>query len=607
MLLAAHTVFAQKFDLQRVEPPNWWVGMQHEDVQLICYGKDLSQFQVAVQYPGVTFKGARQVENPDYLFIDLAIGPDAQPGNVPIVFTAGKKSFTHSYELMPRKGFNNRIQGVHPGDFIYLIMPDRFANGDPSNDRIPGMRDQSLNRDSVYFRHGGDLKGIQDRIGYLKELGVTALWLNPVLENDQPKESYHGYAATESYRVDRRFGGNKAYLELIEACQAQGIKVVKDIIHNHFGDQHWTIRNMPMRDWVHQHATFTRTSYRAPTVLDPYASEADKKQFLNGWFDHHMPDLNQSNELVANYLIYNNIWWIEYAGIDAFRMDTYAYSDPSFLEKWGKALLKEYPHFSIFGEVWDHGTPTQAFFHGKTNMQKDFNALMPSIIDFQLYYAINDALSGDFGWTSGLAKIYYTLAHDFLYQNPNELVTFLDNHDLSRFHAIIGKDLDKFKMGVGFMLTTRGIPSLYYGTEILYANYDDGRGAGSVREDFMGGWPSDPINKFDRAGRNTQENEAWDYVSKLANYRKNTPALYNGKLVQFVPLDGTYVYFRTDGQKTIMVMMNTNTEPKVLETERFREMLKGKRSGKEVVTGQAFQDLSTVSVPAKGILIIELD
>jgi glycosidase len=575
----------QKVEEQRIEPPFWWVGMQHNTIELLIHAQDAATYpEVSIRYPGVTIKRITRLANPNYLFVEIEMDKETKPGRFEIKLSKGSQSLTLPYEVKAREQSPDRIDPLGPEDFIYLLMPDRFANGDPSNDSFDDMQQTGIDREKMYFRHGGDIQGILDHLDYIQEVGATALWINPLQENDQPYESYHGYAVTDHYQTDKRFGDNELYKKLSEECQKRGIKLVMDIIHNHVGDQHWFIRDLPSEDWIHQFDEFVKTTYRAPTLLDPYASDYDQEQMSDGWFDYHMPDLNQSHPVLARYLIQQNIWWIEYAGLDAYRIDTYAYPDQAFMAKWAEAILKEYPDFFMFAETWVHGTPVQAFFSGNNKLQTEQNSLIPGLTDFQLYYAINDALTKEQGWTDGVAKIYFTLAKDVLYEDPFRNVVFLDNHDLSRFYSVIGEDIRRFKCGIAFLLTTRGIPMMYYGTEILMKNLSDPDGR--VREDFPGGWPDDPENKFTSAGRTDQEREAFDFVSRLANYRKNNAVLQRGRLIQFVPENGLYVYFRKDEEKTVMVAMNTHSKGQSLNMGRFEECTQNFREGMDIITGQ---------------------
>ncbi|WP_113637528.1 glycoside hydrolase family 13 protein [Nubsella zeaxanthinifaciens] len=598
-------LLAQLPKLERIEPSFWWVGMKNPNLQLLVHGKDISKNEVSINYAGVKLMKVNQVDNPNYLFLDLLISADAPAGKFDIVFSQnGKQQAKYTYELKTRNANQQKFQGVTNKDFIYLIMPDRFANGDTKNDVVKGMNETALNRDSMYYRHGGDLKGIAAHLDYLQELGVTALWLNPVLENNQPKTSYHGYANTENYKIDPRFGTNEDYRQLVADCHQRGMKMIKDLVHNHFGTEHFTIKDMPTKDWVHQWPTYTKTTYREQVHFDPYVSKKDKDLMLNGWFDRHMPDLNQNNEFVKNYLTQSHIWWIEYADLDGFRLDTYAYNDAKFMAEWGKRIMEEYPKFTFFGETWVHGVPNQAFFTKGNKINQGIDTELQGVTDFQALWAINEALNGKFGWTDGVVRLYNTLTNDYMYEDPTRNVVFLDNHDISRFYSVVGEDFDKYKSGIAWLLTTRGIPQFYYGTEILMKNYANPDGL--VRSDFAGGWATDKVNKFSSTGRTAKENEAFNYVKKLANYRKNNEVLQTGKMMQFIPEDGIYVYFRYNNQKTVMVVMNGNTEAKTLSTDRFSEMILGRKAAKNVVSDELLADISQLKIPAKTTLVLEL-
>lgn len=591
--------------VKRIEPLHWWVGMNNPKVQLLVYGNNLKNKTVSIAYPGVTLVKQSAVDNANYLFLDLEIAPTAKAGSLKIIFSeAGKKDLVQRYDLKARDASKRKLQGVTSADFIYLIMPDRFANGDPSNDRIAGMADQSLNRDSMYYRHGGDLQGITQQLDYLQELGVTALWLNPVLTNDQPLTSYHGYANTESYYVDPRLGGNEAYRALIEACHQRGIKMVQDLVHNHFGTEHFTVKDMPMKDWVHQWDSFTKTNYREQVHMDPYAAKADLDIMRNGWFDRHMPDMNQHNPYVKNYITQSHIWWIEEMGIDGFRLDTYAYNDLDFMAEWGKAIEAEYPKMSYFGETWVHGMPNQAYFTqgNKINQQRETH--LQGVTDFQAYWAIIEALNGKFGWMDGVVRLYNTFASDFMYEDAYNNVVFLDNHDISRFLSVVGEDINKYKSGLAWLFTTRGIPQLYYGTEILMKNFASPDGL--VREDFPGGWAKDKVNKFTAAGRSEKENEAFTYVKTLANYRKQNPVLQDGKMLQFIPEDGIYVYFRYNDQKRVMVIMNSKNEAVKIDSKRYQEGIGTASKARNIISGETLATLQTIEVPASSTYIFEL-
>lgn len=515
----------------------------------------------------------------------------------------GQQELRYAYELKARNA-GKKAQGVTSRDLVYLIMPDRFANGDKRNDIVKGMRETALNRDSMYYRHGGDLQGIIDHLDYLQDLGVTALWLNPVLENDQPRTSYHGYANTENYKIDPRYGSNELYKKLVDELHRRGMKMIKDLVHNHTGSMHYTIRDMPSKDWVHQWPSFTRSNFRDQALFDPYAAQADRKLMTDGWFDMHMPDMNQANPYVRNYFTQSHIWWVEYAGVDGFRLDTYGYNDAAYMAEWAKAIKAEYPGLTFFGETWVRGVPNQVFFTQGNTVHRGFDSELPGVTDFQCLWAITDALSGKTGWDDGVVRLYTTLASDFVYQDATRNVVFLDNHDLSRFYSVVGESIHKYKSALAWLLTTRGIPQLYYGAEILMKNLanPDGR----VREDFKGGWPEDRGNKFTAAGRTPAENDLFNYVRKLALYRRDNAVLQTGRMMQYVPENGVYAYFRYNTEKTVMVVMNSTAQAQTLAVKRFEERMKGFFKALDIVSGREQAISDSLAIPAETTLVLEL-
>ncbi len=589
-------------DKYRVEPPFWWTDRVSPELQLLIYDRDVSHFdEVFIDYEGISLVGVHKVENPNYLFLDLLISPDVLAGNFPIILSNGSEQHVYQYELRNSEPID---RGIDAGDLIYLIMPDRFANGDPQNDSFETMNQVGTNREKVLFRHGGDLIGIMEHLDYLETLGITTVWLNPVFENDQYYESYHGYAATDFYQVDKRLGTNEQYRHFVDLCHARGIQVVMDVVFNHVGDQHWFVRDLPSRDWINQHEGFTKTSYRAPVLMDPYAAQSDKERLTKGWVDNHMPDLNQENPLLANYLIQNSIWWAAFAGLDAFRIDTYFYANQEFMIRWASRMKAEFPDLSFFGETWVHGVVTQAQFT-QNSFRRDINTNLPAVTDYQMHHALLEALEEEQGWTDGVSWIYYTLAKDFVYEDPYRNVLFHDNHDLTRIFSKVRGDLSRWKSAVALLMTTRGIPCIYFGTEILLRNIVDESGEAG-RVDFPGGWPSDEKNKFLTEDRTLFEQQAFEYLSALARYRKQTTALQDGKLAQFVPEDGIYVYFRYDEAKTIMVIYNSNEVPTTIETVRFTEFLRTFSKAKDVISGQFYEDISSFDLSANATVVLEL-
>ncbi len=601
-LLSALSASAQIPALERVEPMFWWVGMHNPNLQLIVHGDHIADRKVTLNYPGVKLVAVHKVENPDYLFIDLRIFSGATPGTFPIKFSkAGEKTLSYTYALKKRESETGREQGVTSKDLIYLIMPDRFSNGDPTNDSFANMREVGINRDSMFYRHGGDIQGVMNHLDYLKELGVTAIWLTPAIENDEPKASYHGYAVTDHYKIDARYGTNALYKAFVEKCHAMGLKVVMDLVHNHAGTEGYTISDMPMKNWVHQWPKYTKSNFKYEAVMDPHAAAMDRKLMLDGWFDHRMADMNENNPYVQNFLTQNHIWWVEYAGVDGLRLDTYPYNDPDYMAKWAVDVKNEFPRLSIFGEVLTNSPVISAYFTQGNTVNRGMDTHLPGITDAVIKNGIYDALMD---WNGGVEHLYELLAQDFLYQDVNRNVVFLDNHDMSRALSMVKEDITKYKSAMAMLLTLRGVPQMYYGDEILMKNYSDPDGL--VRSDFPGGWDGDKVNKFTAAGRTDSENDAFNYVKKLANYRKNTAALQTGKMMQYIPQKHIYVYFRYDGKKTVMVVYNGNDEEKTITTDRYFERIKGAKSAKNVVTDKVV-DLSSFTVPARATLVLELD
>lgn len=595
---------AQK-PLERVEPMNWWTGMQEPDVQLLVYGKNISESEVSINYPGVTLEKINKVENPNYLFLDLKIGASTTPGKFPILFSQkGKKQLKYEYSLLPKPAGKNIAQGVTSGDFIYLIMPDRFSNGDYNNDIVKGLKQTTIRRDSMYSRHGGDLQGIINHFDYLKDLGVTAIWNTPEIENDMKSASYHGYAATDLYKIDPRYGTNELYKTYVEKAHQKGLKIIKDVVPNHVGSEHWFIKDMPMKDWVNQWPKYTNTNYRFEPAQDPYASKIDYKEQVDGWFVPSMPDMNERNPYVAKYLTRNYLWWIAYSGLDGFRIDTYAYNDLPFMASWQERVKKEYPNFTIFGETLMLLPSNQAYYTKGQKLGQTLDTKLSGVTDEALRIAIMDALNKKPEWYEGVNRLYSMLAQDFLYKDPTKNVVFLDNHDMSRVFSVIGENMEKFKSAISILLTTRGIPQMYYGTEVLMKNFSDPDGL--VRSDFKGGWKEDKMSDFTAEGRSAAGNEAFNFVKKLANYRKATPALQTGKLTQFIPQKGVYTYFRYDDQKTVMILFNGNEESQSVDLSRYQEKLQNFTKARNVITDEVIQNLSSLSLNKKQTLVLEL-
>lgn len=589
----------------RVEPPSWWAGMNNPELQLLVYGPDISTTEVNFSYPGVTLKKKHLTENPNYMFLDLELAPDLKAGSFAIKFMRGKKAaFSYNYVIAERAPGSAMRKGFGTQDVVYLLMPDRFANGDPTNDNMPGML-ETANRSNPVGRHGGDIAGIRKHLDYIKDLGMTAIWINPLLENNNPAYSYHGYAITDFYKIDPRFGTNSDYVALVNDAHAKGLKVIKDLIFNHCGINHWFINDLPMSNWIHQSPEFTKSNFRAEAITDPYASEYDKTKLLQGWFDTNMPDFDQRNRFLTLYLIQNSIWWIEYAGLDGIRLDTQPYPYKEMVAEWGKRVFEEYPNFNLVGEAWLNREGMNAYYQKNAIVGDGYNSYLPSITDFSMHGAMARAFTETDGWSEGLARLYYVLAQDFLWSNPYMNLIFLDNHDVNRYFNNVGNDLNAMKMALSFLLTTRGIPQVYYGTELLMDGAEH-MGHGEIRRDFPGGWTGDQVNAFEASGRTPQQNEVFLHMQRLLKFRQQSKPITEGRLLQFIPSNGLYVYFRIAGSQAVMVVLNNSQSPAKIEPEKYREVLGKFTSATDVITLQKLSLDKAFECAPRSSMVLEL-
>jgi glycosidase len=611
MLLAAllpALAFAasQDYRVDHMDPPSWWTGMQNSKLQLMVHGPQIADLEPALAYPGVRIASVSRVANRNYLFIDLEIAPDTAPGKLDLTFKRGSQSIHYSYPLQARVKDSARRVGFTSSDAIYQVMPDRFANGNPANDTIAGMPDK-LDRANGGGRHGGDIKGITDHLDYIAGMGFTMLWPTPLLESNMPDYSYHGYATTNHYRIDPRYGSNEEFRDMVAQARSKGIGVIQDVVLNHIGSKHWWMQDMPMPDWLTYQGKFVPTEHHRVAVQDPYASNEDKRNFTAGWFVESMPDLNQANPHVATYLIQNDIWWIEYAGLAGLRVDTYGYSDTDFLSRWSGAMMAEYPKLNLVGEEWSPLIPVVAHWQeGKQNFN-GYVSHMPSMMDFPLTDAMRRALAAPDGAEHSLTTLYQTLSQDYLYPNPGNLVLFEGNHDVSRIFSELNGDENLFRMAMAFMATAPRIPQFYNGSEVLMTSSVGARDDASYRHDFLGGWNGDKVNAFTGAGLSPQQADAQAYVKKLFNWRKGAAVIHHGKTMHYGPEQNTYVYFRYDGKQKVMVALNKNKTDTVLKTARFHEMLNGARNGVDVITGQRVTLSGEVKLPARSALILEIE
>ena len=609
-LLLPLTVLAESSPISRVEPPFWWTGFRETGLQLMIYGDKVSRLTPELDYPGVSINRVEQVDSPNYLFLYLDVSAVARPGEVEIVFSSEDESFTHRYLLKQKNRDPDHARGFSAADAIYLITPDRFANGDPGNDIIEGMGD-TLDRSAPGGRHGGDLKGIADNLDYIGDMGFTAIWLNPLVENRMPTYSYHGYSATDFYRVDPRYGTNEQYRELVSSARDKGIGVIMDMIVNHIGSEHWWMGDLPTNDWLNFQGAPVITSHEHITEQDPYASGYDRSRYSDGWFVDTMPDLNQRNPLLADYLTQNALWWIEYLGLAGIRMDTYPYPDKHYMAEWSRRLMEEYPHFNIVGEEWTDNPAAVSYWPaGKVN-RDDYVSYLPSLMDFPLQSALRWGLVTEEGSKmedlrpGGFLYLYRMLANDFLYPDPGALVIFPDNHDITRIYTQLGEDYDLFRMAMAYILTMRGVPHLYYGTEVLMHNRE-AEDHGIIRSDFPGGWEGDTRNAFTGEGLSEKELEAQAFLKKLLNWRLDKKVIHSGSLTHFKPENGTYVYFRHDSDDSVMVVFNKNHEKFELQLGRFAERLEGYSQAMDAVSGELTPLGESLTLPPRSVRILEL-
>ena len=593
----------------KVYPTNWWIGMKYSTPELMIHGKDIGKAaSVTVDYPGVHLVEWHRVTSDNYLFLHLKVAATAQPGPMTIHIQpkGGGRSIGIPYTLLARRSGNGVkfAQGVTSKDFIYFLMPDRWSNGDPSNDRVPGLRDQSLNRDSIYLRHGGDFQGIINHLDYLQGLGVTTLWMTPVLLNDMPNRTEHGYAFTDHYTIDPRLGGPELYKRLADSLHRRGMKLIQDAVYNHVGLYHFFIQDLPEKSWLHQWPHYTQTNYREQPLIDPHSSDIDRKTTSDGWFTREMPDLNQDNPDLAEFLIEHAIWCVETFGVDGWRIDTYIYNSLDFMNRCNKALLDEYPHITMFGETWVHSTANQAYFV-RNQLNIPFRSNLMGATDFQcLFSGIQGAIRDTSDGGGGVSEMYNTLSNDFLYEDPMRNVIFLDNHDMTRFFSEIGEDVAGQKMGIEWLLTERGIPQLYYGTEILMKGIDNPDGW--VRLDFPGGWAGDRKNAFTGAGLSPDEGAVQQLVRTLGAFRCGSSALKTGRMMQYVPGKALYVYFRYDARQTILCAMNTGMKPADVDFNHYSQRTAGFTEGIDVVTGRHYPLGQKAEIPGRTMWVLEL-
>ena len=577
---------ARAMEIKKVAPSFWWAGMKNPELQILLYGEDLALSDVSVSGEGIYLKETVGQDNPNYLLLYLDLS-EAKAQTFQILLKNGKKKLQIPYELKSRVRRGEDVKGFTSEDVLYLIMPDRFANGNPENDVIDGMREKKMDRADSFARHGGDIQGISNHLDYIADLGVTAIWLNPTQENDMESGSYHGYAITDYYQIDRRFGSNEDFCALVEKAHEKNLKVVMDMIFNHCGSENYLFKDKPSKDWFNYRSNYVQTSFKTASVMDIHASAFEKKIATDGWFTSVMPDFNQRNRHVARYLIQSSIWWIEYAGINGIRQDTHPYADFDFMSQWCKEVLDEYPYFNIVGETWLNSNVLVSYWQKDSKLAAPLNSNLPTVMDFPLQALMNQAFDEETGeWGGGLYKLYDYQTQDLVYANPMNLLTFLDNHDTSRFAQTdeMAKNLKRYKQAMVFLLTTRGIPQIYYGTEILMTG-DKGKGDGDLRKDFPGGWQGDARDCFVKDGRTALENEAFEFTRRLLNWRKGNQVIGKGNLKHYSIQNGVYVYRREFNGKSVVVILNGTEDSKELDLAPYQEILP-RENTLDILTGK---------------------
>jgi glycosidase len=604
LLLVTSLSFAQ---VDRIEPPFWYEDMRHSNLQILFYGKNIAQNKVTVS-GGITITEILKTENPNYLFVTINT-ENCKPQDLVFSFKNGKKIFTEIYSIKKRKENSKFRKSFDSSDMVYLIMPDRFANGDANNDSTTNTTEKA-DRENPGGRHGGDIKGIINNLDYIQSLGATAIWTTPLLEDNDKTYSYHTYGQSDVYKIDPRYGTNTDYVFLSSEMKKRNMKLIMDYVTNHWGAEHWMYKDMPSYNWFHQFPGYAQSNYRMTTQYDPNASKRDLKYCADGWFVPSMPDLNQSNPLVLNYLIQNAIWWIEFANLDGFRVDTYSYNDKEGIAKWTKSITDEYPYFNIVGEVWMHDQAQISYWQKDSPIAKiqSYNSYLPSVMDFTLHDVFGTVFNeNNSGWFDGMIKFYDNFVNDFLYQNPNNLLVFAENHDTNRFNEIYKYDFKKYKLAMTILATTRGIPQLYYGSEIGMGGDKNNGGDSQIRQDFPGGWESDSKNAFVQTQQNDVQKQYFDFTATLFNWRKNKSVIHNGKLTQYIPENNVYVYFRHNDKQSVMVIVNNNIDKQVINCSRFAENIAAFTQGKDVLTNNTISVKNTIEIKGQSSLILELN
>lgn len=599
-----HTVADAGQRIQHVEPLSWWTGMK-TPLELLVHGENISEAEVRIEGEGISLKKIHRADSPNYLFLDVEISASAQPGTRYLVFRRGEEEFKYPYELNARRKGSAMRESFTTADAIYLLMPDRFANGCPEIDSTEDTFEK-VNREDLFGRHGGDIQGIIDHLDYISQTGYTAIWSTPLLLDNEPTASYHGYACADYYQIDPRFGTNELYREYVSKAHDKGLKIIMDIVTNHCGAEHWWMKDFPFKDWVHQFEEYTTTNNVFSTNMDVHASKYDLHLQESGWFDHAMPDMNLDNEYLLRYFVQWAVWWIEYADLDGLRVDTYPYNEKEPMSRWCEAVRKEYPHLNIVGECWTTNVPQLAYWQGGQTNYDGFDSHLPSIMDFPLQDAITKALPSDsLRWGEGMIRVYEALANDFVYHDLSKMLIFVGNHDTMRIADILKGNLNRSKLAVALLTTLRGIPQFFAGDELMFRSKDLSQGHGGLRVDFPGGWAGDECNLFREEERKGEVKELYDYTQKLLMWRKTKTVLHDGETLHFVGRDNTYAYFRYNDSDAVFVYINNSRGKKTIPWGHYAEFVPEKISGRDVLSGEEVELSDKTVVGARQALIVE--
>lgn len=595
-----------KFQIKHVEPLSWWVGM-NTLLQLMINADGVAEYGVEIlpADQGVAVTAVHKADSPNYIFVDVAVSDDAKAGDYTLRLSNGKRKYDYTYTIAERVEGSRERASFTTADFVYLIMPDRFANGDPTNDSTDDTVEK-VNRNNPGRRHGGDIQGIIDHLDYIADLGATAIWSTPLLLDDENGSSYHGYSCSDYYRIDPRYGSNELFKSYVEECHKRDLKVIMDIVPNHSSTTHWWYNDLPFADWVHKWDSYTQSNWTFSTNMDFNASKADLYQMESGWFDSSMADMNLDNPFLLNYFKQWAVWWIEYSGLDGFRVDTYPYNEKMPMSEWCKAVMEEYPNFNIVGEVWTSSIPQLAYWQGGNYNKDGFDSHLKSIMDFPLHDAIRSAMteSGNGGWGQGMTRVYDVLSHDFVYHDLSNMMIMAANHDTDRIGDVCEGDPKRMKIVATLLTTLRGMPQMLYGDELMFRSTDRSKGHPTLRVDFPGGWDGDKVNLFDRANHNGDQKALFDYTRHMMNWRKSKEVIHTGRTLHFIDRDNTYAYFRYNDKEVVFVYINNSASEHTVPWKRYAEISADLTVGCDVVSGEQV-DMTNVKVAPMSTLVVE--